>query len=97
MRGIVGRSYGDSRGSRSAQVRNRWMHANVERLVAREDESVDGGAPQAVPSGLGATLAQADDALPPRLFESRPAVLARPGGRSRRQNRELVAVSRFSP
>src|SRR5690348_8435866 len=75
-RAIVRRSYGVLSGRGSAQMRDRRLHADVERLGAQQDEGVDGGAPEAVPPGLGAAGTEADDALPAGVLEPRAPVLA---------------------
>lgn len=52
----------------------------MERRVAREDEGVDGGAPANRASRLGSGGAEADESVPARLQQPRPAVLGGLGG-----------------
>src|SRR5947209_4365176 len=90
-RAIVRCSYGVPSGRGSAQMRDRRLQGDVERLGAQQDEGVDGRAPEAVPSGLAAACAEADDALPARVLEPVSPVLAAAGSRGAAPNLACVA------
>src|SRR5438132_13628897 len=92
-RAIVRRSYGVLSGRGSAQMRDRRLHADVERLGAQQDEGVDGRAPEAVPPGLGAAGTDADDALPARVLEPRAPVLALGGPSAAAANMATTALT----